>query len=304
MSKLIPKVTIAVSAYNEGNNIFNFLNSVLAQEQTNYDLEQILVLSDGSTDQTCDLVRSLNNDRVKLLEDHQRLGKSSRLNQIYSSVNSDILVQSDCDVIFDDPFVVSNLIAPIVDADDISMCGGHPHPLPAVTFLEKAVNCTVEAFLEFRQTVRGGNNVFSADGRLLAYRKDFYKSLIVPSDMIANDAYTYFCCVNQGLKYRYVKTAAVSFRSPQNIKDHIKQNTRFSASPLRMNKYFPKKLVRDEYAIPPLLRFKYYLKQFSHHPLLCAYIYLLNVYCKVKAFRTESKMTAVWKMAESTKILK
>ncbi|MDD2807150.1 MAG: glycosyltransferase [Patescibacteria group bacterium] len=304
MTEFIPTVTIAVSAYNEENNILNFINSVLKQEQTNFDLEKIVIISDGSTDKTCDIIKLLKSDKIQLIEAKNRIGKSSRLNQLYALVDSDIVVQSDCDVIFDNPFVVANLISPIISEPNVVMCGGHPHPLTATTFLEQAVNCTVEAFLLFRQTVRGGNNVFSADGRLLAYQKSFYKQLKIPSDMIANDAYTYFYCRQLGLQYRYVTTATVSFRSPQNLKDHLKQNTRFDAAPLRMARYFPKKLVAQEYHIPFAVRLPNYLAQFLRHPILCGYIYLVNIYCKIKAKKSEKKMTAVWKMAHTTKILK
>ena len=48
----IPTVTIALSAYNEAENIGRFLQSVLEQKENGFILEKILVISDGSDDST------------------------------------------------------------------------------------------------------------------------------------------------------------------------------------------------------------------------------------------------------------
>jgi cellulose synthase/poly-beta-1,6-N-acetylglucosamine synthase-like glycosyltransferase len=152
-----------------------------------------------------------------------------------------------------------------------------------------------------RGTFRGGNNVLSADGRLLAYRRELVKDIYVPGDMIANDMFTYFCCLSKGWKYRYIETAVVNFRSPQNIKDQIRQNTRFIAAPMRMERFFDANLVRRERNIPLWLILKPAVSQFIRHPIMCSYIFLINRYCKLRAYLTEKRMHAKWDMAFSTK---
>src|SRR3989344_8272149 len=98
MQALIPKTptaTLSISAHNEGRNVLIFLRSVLEQVEIGFVLEKILVISDGSTDKTVEIARSLNHQKIEIRDYPERLGKSARLNEIYHDLASDILVQSD-----------------------------------------------------------------------------------------------------------------------------------------------------------------------------------------------------------------
>lgn len=301
--KKLPTVTIAVSAFNEEINIVPFLRSVLKQKESGFKINKILIVSDGSTDRTVKKVRSLNSKKVEIWDNKIRRGKSTRLNEIYKYLKSDILVQSDCDVIFSHLNVVSDIVKPIIQDDNVGMCGGNPQPARGKTFTEKAVNYTCEVYIGFREKIRGGNNLFSADGRLLAFKKELVKKIDVPVDMIANDRFTYFACLFAGYKYRYVKSAIVKFRSPQNLKDQIIQNTRFKSANARMKKYFPKELVEKESSIPKFYMIKSLSRQFIKHPIHCFYIFLVNRFCQLRSLYLENKLTAKWKIAETTKTL-
>lgn len=298
-----PRVTVAVVAHNEAGNIRPFLLSVLHQRGIGFQLEKVLVYSDGSTDETVSIVNSLKCPKIRLIARSRRIGKSSRLNRIYRSNASDILVQSDADVVFAHPLVVHDLIQPLITDPHVLMCGGNPTPIAGRTFTEKAVNCTTQAFEQFRQRVRGGNNVFSADGRLLAFRREFAQKIEIPSSMIANDMFAYFSCLTAEGEYRYASTAVVYFRSPQTLMDHIRQNTRFLAARRRMEQYFPKHLVDDELRIPLNLTIKTLMKQFFRHPVLTSYIFLVNRFCAFRAKLVEHTLDARWPLAQSTKLL-
>jgi len=152
-----------------------------------------------------------------------------------------------------------------------------------------------------RGNLRGGNNIFSADGRLLAYKKELAKKIFVPTDMIANDAYTYFCCITMGYKYKYVSSAVVLFRSPQNLKDQIRQNTRFLSAHIRMERYFPQEVVKREWYIPKKIILINMARQFFRHPILSAYIFTVNKYCSFISVKKERELNAKWDMAYTTK---
>jgi len=299
--KHIPTVTVAISAFNEEHNIKAFLESVLSQKEKGFKIEHIWVYNDGSTDNTVDVVKSFKSSKIKLFDDSQRIGKSSRLNDIYSRLTSDILVQSDADIVMPHDHVIADLISPIMTDQTVGMCGGDPTPLPGKTFTEKAINCTVNAYIPLRRTIRGGNNIFSCDGRLLAYRKAMVKKIHIPVDMTSNDKFTYFSCLTMGYKYRYVESATVLYRSPTNLKDQLRQNGRFVCSPIRHSRYFPPELVRKERYIPRSVQVKNFLEQFVRHPVMCTYIFVINIYCTMKATNYEKKITAKWPMAFSTK---
>ena len=297
-----PSVTIAVSAYNEEKNIGNFLRSVLDQKEAGFTLDAIWIFSDGSTDKTVDVAGSFTSRKVKIFSYAKRIGKSSRLNQIYQRLRSDILVQSDADVVFKHPYVVRDIVIPLINDARVYMCGGNPQPIPGKTFIEKSVNLTSEVYRVFRKSIRGGNNIFSADGRLLAYRNKFIKGVHIPKTMIANDAFTYFSCLTAIGLYRYAHKAVVLYRSPQTVMDQVKQNTRFLAARERMTKYFSPDVVDNEYMIPHGLYLRTIIAQAFSHPVHSIVIFMINRFCYVKSSLVEGGLTGIWSIAKTTKI--
>lgn len=296
-------ITIAICALNEASNIGPLLTSIMSQKQVGYTLEKILIISDGSTDDTVKIIRSFKSKLIEVKDYKKRIGKSRRLNEIYSTVKSDVVVQPDADVILTHNYVLRDIVRPFYESDKIGMTGGNAQPLPAKTFTEEAVNYTLKAYIPFRRTLRGGHNILSATGRLLAVRRELFEKIRVPADTIANDGFVYFCCKVNGFEYRYAHTAIVDFRSPQNLKDHINQNTRFLATPRWMKKYFPPTMVDAEYHIPSELIRSKMRKQLLKHPLHCTYIFFINKYCFVRSFILKNKINALWEIVYSTKRL-
>lgn len=294
-------ITIATVAYNEEQNIRGFLESVFAQRYKNLRVEKILIISDGSSDRTIQIAKSIDKKPLTVIQKKKRRGKSMRLNEIYSSLRSPILVQFDTDVVLANPFVIENIVTPLILEDKVGMCGGNPIPVKGRNLIGKAINITCDAYNEFREKVRGGNNVFSADGRILAFKKELLKQIRVPENMIANDMYAYFACLTLGFKYKFVKDAIVYFSNPKNLTDHIKQNTRFRASPIRMKRYFKKDLIERELNTPRHLFLSIHFKYFLKNPPLALFIFLLNKYCEAKALFKEKKMRGTWDIAYTTK---
>lgn len=297
-------VTIAICALNEGANIRPLLESIKIQKEDGYILEKILLISDGSTDKTVEYAKSIGFQNLVIKDYNQRIGKSSRLNEIYTTVTSDIVVQPDADVILGHEYVVRDIIKPFYESPKIGMTGGNPLPLQAETFLEKAINCTLEVYIPFRKKLNGGNNILSATGRLLALRNNVFRNIKVPKDTIANDGFVYFCNLMQGYLYRYAPSALVYFRSPQNIRDHISQNTRFQATQTWMKQYFPSSVVDREYHIPAKELKSAMMNQFLRYPLLSAYIFIINRYCDLRAKILKKRINAIWDIVYSTKKLK
>lgn len=302
----IPTVTIAICALNESANIGPLMESIKKQNIEGFILEKILLISDGSTDETVKIAKSIGVPKLEVRDYKKRLGKSTRLNEIYGKkgLKSDIVVQPDADVILAHKNVIRDVVKPFSEGKHVGMTGGNPYALPAETFTEKAVNCTLEVYIPFRKSLNGGNNILSATGRLLAVRREVFENIIVPRDTIANDGYVYFCTITQGYQYRFAEKAKVYFRSPQTLKDHINQNTRFKATHTWMKQFFPAELVEHEYAIPAAEIRKKMIAQLLRHPILSLYIYAVNNYCNLRAFILKKKITALWDIVYSTKRLK
>ncbi len=93
-----PSVSIIVPAYNEALVIKNTINSLLASDYENY---EIIVVDDGSVDDTSDLVREnfSNNERVRLFAAAAG-GKAAALNVGLRYAKGEIVIALDADTLF------------------------------------------------------------------------------------------------------------------------------------------------------------------------------------------------------------
>ncbi|MEK9521772.1 glycosyltransferase [Streptomyces venezuelae] len=102
-------VTVLVPAYNERECIANTLNSLAASD---YPIE-VLVIDDGSTDGTADIVEEMDLPFVRLIRQPNG-GKSSALNTGIAAASYDIIVMMDGDTVFE-PSTVRELVQPFGD---------------------------------------------------------------------------------------------------------------------------------------------------------------------------------------------
>ena len=101
INELLPSVDILIAAYNEEKIIGAKINNCLTIDYP-HELLRIWIASDGSTDQTNEIVKSryLDEGRVTLLE-FPRTGKSGILNKAMKNLKSDIVVFTDADVMIE-----------------------------------------------------------------------------------------------------------------------------------------------------------------------------------------------------------
>ena len=94
-----PRLTVLISAYNEEASIERKLRETLALEYPQDRLE-ILVVSDGSTDRTDEIVQAFTDSRVRLLRVNGRRGKTYAQNQGVAASSGDIIVFSDATAVY------------------------------------------------------------------------------------------------------------------------------------------------------------------------------------------------------------
>lgn len=89
-----PRVTVLMTLYNKGRFVEDAVRSVLANSFT--DLE-VLVVDDGSTDEGPDRVRSVRDDRVKLLTTDRNAGRPTAANRGYDAARGEFIAVLDAD---------------------------------------------------------------------------------------------------------------------------------------------------------------------------------------------------------------
>ena len=108
-----PRVTVVIAAFNEAAHIADTVRNKLAQD---YPVERldVVVVSDGSTDGTDDIVAAFNSPRVTLLRQEPRQGKTIALNRGVAAACGDIIVFSDANSQYDRA-AVQRLVAAFED---------------------------------------------------------------------------------------------------------------------------------------------------------------------------------------------
>lgn len=292
-------VTVGISALNEEANIQKVLRAVLAQDTPNYELTQIIVVSDGSTDTTAAKAREIGDRRIVLIEHQQRKGKVQSLNEIFTRATSDVVVVLDADLVPADALTISELIKPFLVARCVGYVGGKLVPLPSETFVEQCVQVGRKVWDKLRDTLEEGNSVYSCSGGIYAVASDFAKQALFPQSVWVDTGYYYFACQEKGYKFLSNKKARALFRVPATVADHVKQISRYVSENEALDKVFSPEMTAKAYAVPKRLLYRYKLEVFLAYPVHCLVLLVLNAYAKAIK---QKKYTGLWQMVESTKV--
>lgn len=274
------KVSIGIPAYNEGRNIKNVLEQVLKLEQKNHQLLEVLVYTDGCSDDTADKVRSVKSKLIKLFESHDRRGKTFRLGQMFKQFKGDILLMLDGDIQIEDKGLINYIVDAFNQDKKVMLVGGNTTPKSPTTFFEKAVFSTFQVFYESRLKIKEGNNIFGATGACLAIRKPLARKMKLPK-IVNEDAYIYLYCLSEGFKFRYVDKARVFYKLPKTTSDYLRQVLRSAPKSVfyDLERNFGE-LTNQEFYRPTRFYALAILKQFFKNPIGVSYIILVNLYSK------------------------
>jgi glycosyltransferase involved in cell wall biosynthesis len=112
------KISCIIPAYNEEKNIGNILD-LLTSIPNNY-LFEIIVIDDGSSDRTEDIVKKYSN--VTLIKNQNNLGKSKTITKGIENCNGDYVLMIDGDLVNLNKQNIIDLVNPIIqDEADISI---------------------------------------------------------------------------------------------------------------------------------------------------------------------------------------
>lgn len=170
-----PSLSVIVAAYNEETCIARKVHNIRGHDYPEERLE-IIVVSDGSTDRTAEIVRTLTSDRVHLLEQPAREGKNAALNRGAREATGQILVFTDANAMLA-PGALRRLVAPFVDSSVGLVSGqglygelgaGTPHVI-------SNAYVRYERFIKEREASLGF--LAGADGALYAMRSSAYVEL-------------------------------------------------------------------------------------------------------------------------------
>ena len=105
-------LSVIVPCYNEQATVREVLTRVFASEF----VAEVIVVDDGSTDSTVEIVRSLDDPRLKLLEQPRNSGKGAALRRGFAEATAEYVVVQDADLEYD-PGEYGHLLQPLLSDD-------------------------------------------------------------------------------------------------------------------------------------------------------------------------------------------
>ena len=219
------KVSIGICAYNEENNIGDLLENLVAQHlPQEFKLEEIIVVSSGSTDRTNEIVgNSAEKDhRIKLITEKERRGKTQALNLFFKVAKGDIL----CIVSADTRPRVDSLKKLIESMKAKEVGGACAKTIPKSSqgflslwylFLWNASNKVL-----FEKWKNGSLDRLGGD--MWAVRKGIV--LRIPSEIINDDVYLGTALRRKNWQIVFAPNAEVFIASPRTVMDYFQQRER------------------------------------------------------------------------------
>lgn len=220
-----PTVAVLIPAFNEEKLIAKTITSVLA---STYPKLEVVIIDDGSTDKTYQIVQSFKKDRRLRIYKKKNGGKFSALNIGIKKINSEIYLSIDADT-----QILPNTISKIVrffQFRNIGAVGGNvrvgnqKNLLGIMQSIEYTSNLNLE-----RNAFSLLNSILVIPGALGAWRTKAVKKVGgYLGSTITEDAELTLRMLKNGYSLHYDKEAIAYTEAPQNIKNLISQRFRWT----------------------------------------------------------------------------
>lgn len=220
-------LSIGIMAYNEEGNIGRLLQTVLEEKPKNAVINEIIVISSGSTDKTNDKVREFEkiDSRIRLIVQEKREGKASAINLFLAEAAGDVLILESADTA-PATNTVYKLVQPFIDPR-VGMTGGRPVPRNRK---DTFIGYTVHMMWSLHHKIA---LVTPKLGEMVAFRNIVEQ---IPLDTAVDEASIEAKVRKAGYELRYVSDAVVWNKGPENVKDFLTQRRRIAAGHLHLMK--------------------------------------------------------------------
>jgi poly-beta-1,6-N-acetyl-D-glucosamine synthase len=217
------RCSVGITAYNEETNIGHLLAALLDQHLHSVEIAEIIIVASACTDRTVPIVREYMavDERVKLIEQERREGKTSAINLFLAAAQSDICVLESGDTLPHE-YAIEHLVRMFRDPD-VGMVGAQKVAVNTpdhITGLLSHLRLRMEheLCLEIPRL-----------GEMIAFRKLFDH---IPPDVAMDEAFVESLVVKHGLAVKYAPDAIVYNTGPTTIPDFIRQRRRNHAGHL------------------------------------------------------------------------
>jgi len=294
------QISIGIIAYNEENNLQETLAAQLTQNHRGINIVEIIVISDGSTDQTVTIAHNFarQSSLVKVINENPRKGKVARLNQLFKIFKGDILVVFDADILIP-PDTVFKLVTPIIKKQAV-LTAAHQVPLKSPTLIGRTIYAGYRFWDIARLSVPHQVHIQNFYGAASAYHRQLALNLSIPSDIGDERGYIYLSAKKFG-KFAYIFDAPIYYWPVETLSDFLKLFDRsFAKNQQILEKYFGKN-VHQEYLVPFRFKIKAVVLSLFYDPIFTLGGIVLNIFTRIYRQPDRLYQHKMWDISLSTK---
>ena len=249
-------IDVVIPVFNEESCVEGLLHDmVTAKRHDWFQIQNIYVISDASTDETDDIVQQAarRDTRIKLIRKQERKGKQDSMNLALEVTRADVVVFIDADVRAADEHSVANLIQHFRDRKTALVQGGLVRVHPGFTLHPAKLAGFFDWILVDRIRKRKAMSWWSIDGRVMALSRDFYRHLKLPCSL-ADDQFIFYTCIQGGHKFVWADNAVFYYGPPESLADFSHQWSRYFFYTKKSRQYFGKEFIGRDMSIRSLRR--------------------------------------------------
>jgi poly-beta-1,6-N-acetyl-D-glucosamine synthase len=266
-----PLVSVIVVAHNEAARIGGRIENLLAIDYPRERLE-IIIASDGSTDETVERARAFQDRSVVVHAFHQRRGKPAVLDEIVPTARGEIVVLADARQRFD-AHALRALAAPFVDPRVGAVSG----ELVLTNDTDATTGSGVGFYWRYEKLIRrsesGVDSTVGATGAIYAIRRSLFQQ--IPADTVLDDVLIPMNVVRRGFRVLFEADAVAYDRVAVTTREEFTRKVRTIAGNFQL-------FVRERWLFNPR-RNRLWFQTVSHKaarlvtPLLHVVAFVANV---------------------------
>jgi len=170
-----PTITVLIAAFNEAKSIEATVRNKLDQDYPPEKLD-VIVISDESEDGTDEIVRGIGDDRVRLIRQEPRAGKTAALNLAMPEATGEIIVFSDANSLYG-PDTIANLVLPLADPEVGYVTGRMVYKAPDGSLTGEGCSAYMHYENKLREWETDLGSIVGVDGGVDAMRREIYRPM-------------------------------------------------------------------------------------------------------------------------------
>lgn len=298
-----PTLTIGIPAHNEAANIVNLLQTLIAQSLKMYQLKRIIVICDGCTDNTEELVEAVAKKHpiIKVVGGEKRTGKAAALNKIYTLATTDLLLTLDADTLPQNNSFIDTLVKGLTENPQARVAGPRHVPVKTNTLMGKFAEYSYLSLEDAFLQINNGNNFYSMMcGALM--KKKLYTSFTYPKGTLSDQCYLFAKATEDNSDgFVLVSEAHLLFRTVTTFADWRLLSTRSVVGDKADVVHHFGEEILSRYSMPKQLYATSLIKWFFKNPLYLTGAVIMNILIRVFPYTKSLPSNGQWEATASSK---